>query len=994
MRAARPNWTPPALLRENDVRRQISLTSILMLKISRTQLHILFLLLTLDVFPGESLASTGRHRIALQPDHSVEVIAPDGSRAIFAPVFALLFSEKNPNLETRWGRYQDAGLSSGDTGSAYHVLTWGRPAEVAKSGAHVADGYDPNADRFYGADRSSDLFRAGRLTPMRASAAHQDGDRISWRFPVTDGVALSAVLQTPADGSEPRLELVANVSRDGWYSFGYVGAPQQDPAEIDELWQPLVYTEKRFPEGSYLEAAGRCPLPGTFVRHAGVTVGVISDPAELPFQPMPTMGNSRFGVALRNREGRAQPMLFAPVLGGEGSRLTAGATFTFAHRLVVGRRTIDETQEHLARSLFGFSDIRHNVLGSLNATFERMLEFGLSDYARFNPDLRGFAYDTDVPGSVKNVSALHPLSLALVTDDRRIFDRLARPLAEFFVSRERFLFTTDPKLRGQAVSARLGGLGAPLSEYAALYELTGGRTPCFLSAAESLYGKDRILNLESVLRGGFWANSLALYRATGEAGWLGRARHDADAYLARRVDKMQTDFADPDSRGLFFWTSFSNQWIELLELFEETGDRRYLAAAHQGARNYTRYIWLAPRIPEGKVTVNEGGFAPNYRTGPKFPRNPLPEESVPAWQVSEVGLTPESSGTSRGHRGILLACYAPRMLRLAALTDDRFLHDVARSAVIGRYTSFPGYHLNTARTTAYQKPDFAARPKDQLNAMTSIHYNHIWPHIALIFDYLVSDACAKSRGAVDFPSRYAEGYGYLQQKIYGDRPGKIYDADGLFLWMPRGVVTVAHPELNYLVARGDGRVALALTNQSHTALTSRVQLNPALIGLPATDRPTKFTLWIDGQRQAPRALAADGSFEVEVSASGITAVVIEGVTPRPAFQQQALADAPALPARGSVCDLDFRGARAVAMRFGAGDLTSVYAYLPDLEREIVSCTAHYRQDGGPETKLEDRAFPFDYSFPVEGDAPLDFWFEVELKDGHIEKSPVGRILFR
>ena len=137
-----------------------------------------------------------------------------------------------------------------------------------------------------------------------------------------------------------------------------------------------------------------------------------------------------------------------------------------------------------------------------------------------------------------------------------------------------------------------------------------------------------------------------------------------------------------------------------------------------------------------------------------------------------------------------------------------------------------------------------------------------------------------------------------------------------------------------------------------------------------------------------------GSFEIPVSATGITAVIIEGVTPQPGFQRQALGNTPALPAEGSVCDLPFRGARAVAMRFGGGDLTTAYAYLPDLDREIVRCTMYARQEGAPEITLEGPAFPFDYTVPLEADAPMEFRFEVELKDGRIEKSPTGRLLFR
>jgi len=39
-----------------------------------------------------------------------------------------------------------------------------------------------------------------------------------------------------------------------------------------------------------------------------------------------------------------------------------------------------------------------------------------------------------------------------------------------------------------------------------------------------------------------------------------------------------------------------------------------------------------------------------------------------------------------------MANYAPWMMRISALTGDALLHDVARSAVVGRYRNFPGYH--------------------------------------------------------------------------------------------------------------------------------------------------------------------------------------------------------------------------------------------------------------------------------------------------------------
>jgi hypothetical protein len=111
------------------------------------------------------------------------------------------------------------------------------------------------------------------------------------------------------------------------------------------------------------------------VTHGGVTTGVLADPAEYPFQPLPNFANSRFGVALRNARGLAQPMLFAPLLGGAGSQMKAGETREFVMRLVVAKANLSATYERVARTLYGFADVRHNALGSLNATFERMLEF-------------------------------------------------------------------------------------------------------------------------------------------------------------------------------------------------------------------------------------------------------------------------------------------------------------------------------------------------------------------------------------------------------------------------------------------------------------------------------------------------------------------------------------------------------------------------------------------------------------------------------------------
>ncbi|WP_068769470.1 hypothetical protein [Termitidicoccus mucosus] len=953
-------------------------------------------------FPLASPAASADYTMTVAPNGDVLVVSPDGGRAVFAPVFAVLHAEKNPNLTTRFGKFKDKGLTGEDTGSSYHVLTWGAASKAAKNTGHVADGYDPDSDRGYGSDRTANLFEAGKLTYLRANATRKTGEagagRVTWEFPENDQVTLEAVLELSGDGTPPLLKLSARVKQAGWWSFGYVGAPSCSPDELDELWQPLIYTERRFPEDSYLEPAFRCPLATTLVSKGGVTTGVMADPQEFPFQPLPNLDNSRFGVALRNQAGQAQPMLFAPVLGGAGSRLAKDGVFAFTSRLIVSGKTLSATVEEQARRVYGFGDIRRNILGSLNTAFENTVAYGLSEYARFNRELRGFAYDTDVPGSVKNVSALHPLSVALVTDSREIYENLVYPQVEYFISRERFLYSIHLDAKGQGVSTRLGGDGAPLNEYATLYAMTGRRAPFLLQIAKKLQPLTRSINLNAPLRGEFWANSLALYRATGDKKWLERAVRDADDYLKKRVLTRQRTFDDPDSRGMFFWTSYTAQWIELYELYEETGESRFLDAAHDGARIYAQFTHMAPRIPGGDVTVNEDGYAPSYRKSSKqrqYTRIKIAPETVPAWQVSEIGLTPESSVTSRGHRGILLACYAPWMMRIAEKTGDAFLHDIARSAIIGRYTTFPGYHINTARTTAYQKPDFPERPLSELNSTTSLHYNHIWPHIAMLLDYLVADAFEKSRGQVDFPGRYAEGYAYLQQKIYGDRPGKIYGEENLYLWMPRGVVTVTHPELNYITARGENSFHIALANQSKQRVTAQVRLNPALVPWPANVKQVTVELRDAAGHKTAGVLNTAGSVGVDVEPEGLTVVSFRGVTPQVGFQREMVGEGgPRLPGSGSHCELDWRGARAVGLLLGPNEPARIYTYIPDNDREIARCTLNYRQGGGAVAQMEDASYPFEYTVPTKGFEPVAIWFEVELKNGKKEKSPVGQILLK
>ena len=152
---------------------------------------------------------------------------------------------------------------------------------------------------------------------------------------------------------------------------------------------------------------------------------------------------------------------------------------------------------------------------------------------------------------MKNITGLHPLSLAIVTDNEAIFTERARPMVEYGYSRERFLFATNPDIKRDGTSARLEGPGAPMSDFSAVYTLSQNRMQNYLQQALEIYETPltRSLNLTAQLYGDRWQNALALYKATGEKKFLDAAVKGADAYIKNRIKKLPVDHNDRDSRG-------------------------------------------------------------------------------------------------------------------------------------------------------------------------------------------------------------------------------------------------------------------------------------------------------------------------------------------------------------------------------------------------------------------------------------------------------------
>jgi hypothetical protein len=895
------------------------------------------------------------------PAGRTDIVIRSGKQSYtFTPSFTILYNASDPGMALK-----PAGLKKVE----YNVLTWKvsdssrNDFKQKKIGAAMAgDGFDDRILRTRAEWRTANIFNAGESTVITATDSRKVKDTVFFSFPASPKFVLTAYLLI--SGPYPSLHFSIKPLQSGYYSVGYTGAPSVAPEKAAGIWQPLIWQEKRIPDAAYCTPAFMATMPTTFVNDGINTIGLLAASKEIPFQPLPTLTNSRFGVALLNQQGNLQPQIYAPIPGGYLSKMEPGQVFDFSCYLVTAPKPINETYGQLAKQIFGFRDFRRNDIASLNTALDNIVDYSLSHYAWFIDSLKGCAYSTDVPGAVKNVSSLNPLELALVRDDSLMFEKRAYPLMEFMLSREKFLFALDSTQKIQSPSRKMKGPIAPLSELLALYEVFGKKNPFYLELAQREYNNARVRNMDYKEVGKNWINDMWLYKATGDKKYLNAAIAGADKYISQRIDQLQTGFNDPMQTGYFFWPTFTGRWIEFLELFELTGNARYLQAARTGARNYTMFTWMVPAVPDSLVTVNKGGKAPMYwyLRSKGHQQMYYPEEKAPAWRLSEIGLTPESSGTATGHRGIFMANYAPWMLRLGYYAKDSFLVQVAKAAIVGRYRNFPGYHINTERTTAYEKFDFPLHEHKE-QSVNSFHYNHILPMASMLLDYLVTDAFARSQAQIDFPAAYMEGYAYLQNKMYGAQKGKFYTEKNVQLWMPARLLDISSTELNYIAARRENKLMLAFTNQSAKPVTAKVSIDPSRVRL---NNKSKLSFYTGKQNS----LLADSNFTISVPANGLVAVAIEGAHMQSAFQEKLL-DTNFTASKMDYLQLKTGKAHAMLLQLGNYQ-RRLFVYLQEDDNKYRTASLIYTTENGQQQSITDNAYPFEFTVPLKDARPVSF----------------------
>lgn len=777
---------------------------------------------------------------------------------------------------------------------------------------------------------------------------------------------LTARIYLPPGDEEPVVESSIKSLTSGYFSVGFYGAPELDRTEIKELFQPLPFTGKRVPSTSYLTPAFLSTLPGTFLSIGSITYGVFADPDEFPFMPLPnTLAKSKFGVALKNRTGygkELKPMVWAPIIGNNDSYLAANATKKFKFRPYVTMGSMTAAYEDIARRQFGFGNYRHNDLGSLNKTMHRMIDYAMTtEWGIFKDNFKGASYDTDVPNSVKNTSAIPKYAAAFIADRADVYEKRALPVLEFMLSRENTMYA-DEETGGAGGQTATNTLGKPCMNYSemiAFYNITNKQMAAMLTLANA-NKKGSLSSSEITLKENF-----SLFRATQHASVYNDLITGVTKYINEELVVKPTDFRYINHQKNSFWSSIAPKYVELYEIYMTTGNESYLQAAREAARIFAYHLWMSPRVvPSDSVLVNIGNVAPKYRNTGSIA---VPEEKAPVWRLSEMGLHCEAGGTSSGgHRAVFTANSAGYLLRIGSLTKDTFLLDIAKAAVIGRYTNFPGYHINTERTTVYEKPEYPLRTLAQLNSTTSMHYSHIWPQINLLFDYLVSDVAARTLGAVDFPGQYVQNIVHMQNQVY-TTGGKFYGDQNLTLWMPKDIVSPANEQLNFITAYGNGKFYIVFTNQSGQEVNTPVSVNSSLLNVSGKN----YSQWNENVSVAGGVIAGN-QFMVNVAPHGVTAIAIEDVVVKTSFQQKLLTNT--IKNRWNKYyepNIPLGACRSILIN-PSDSLTRLFVFSSNAKGTHTEVKLHYSIDKGSWKVMTDNLYPFEFSVDFNTASSIDY----------------------
>ncbi|OUS69196.1 hypothetical protein B1748_31765 [Paenibacillus sp. MY03] len=743
---------------------------------------------------------------------------------------------------------------------------------------------------------TSDFFRTGQpIWFIPSDFAVLGADKIELSFPSAEA-ELKLLFELDDLTDDPKVTVQAEFAEDGAYSFLLFSGDGVAYEDYETVTAPLLYVKKTVPDRPVMIPESFLFTPMATLHYTGsqsrvpgkvLTSGVVMDPESVP-QDYAYPDTSHFGLVLRDQDGDIRPQLVAPMFGNADSLFEAGDSYEVSFRIINRFASWYDTFKHVTGEMYNFTDLRTNYFHSVNEAIYNATDLMMDDdYGGWDP-VNMAHYNMEERDMTTVANAMTAVQRYLLTGDEDILDKRAVPTLAFMLSRLNYHFKTTGSQGGSTYAPSPAPIGGPVANYSAavfggLYEMTQGRMPSLLDTAVRTDAKT--VNLKGI------TDQMAMYKYTGDPEHLLRTKALADRYLASYPNvgaNREVRFVNS-----FVYGDYIPMVAAFLAAYEATGEQKYLDAAEDSGRllatgiwttgyhsdyattNYTvipetasvrplfaerfNYWWHGDR--QWRLGNVDGEAKPPQEAGP-----PLQLESAPGWLPAKAGLGTEHPRTP-GHGNVIsMNNWAGMLVKLSEYTGDSYFETMARNAIVGRYGNYPGYYqdrylFHTMKADyPYTGPDY-----------TSIYWHHIPVFISMLEDFLINSAWAKSERSIAFPSLYQSGYAYFASNQYGHAPGVFYEEEEMWLWLDRGIIEPDSVEIDYLAARKEGKLGLALMNEGNLPRETVIELGEKVPG-GATYSGTATVYEADGTESS--VAVVDGQFTLEIPAKGIRSVVL------------------------------------------------------------------------------------------------------------------------
>ncbi|MFD0717367.1 S-layer homology domain-containing protein [Paenibacillus sp. GCM10027626] len=836
---------------------------------------------------------------------------------------------------------------------------------------------------------TTDIYRAGLpLWLIPSSMSQVDGDTVELKAE-NDYASLTIRWHIADDSSDPQVTLAMEPKQNGFFSIGIFAGSEQKMDDVSFVLAPYRIAGKYLPGnlGLVTESYATAPLSLLTVDRSGskLTYGVSVDPQSIGFE-WPRNAASRFALSVNGTDGGARPGLFAPMFGTDAARMKPGDRFEFAYRMVGHAADWSDTYKALVTDLYGFADYRSNYYATLNEAIDNTRQLMLNDEFGGWGENGKAHYNIELPSTVSVADPLEALQAYLLTGDENVYEKRTVPTIEYLLSRGKQHFI--PVKGNTGGTMQWNGpmpIGSPVDAFGTAvfggaYAMTNGLTPTL---------GDIGIKQGARYKGGVteFSEYVWMYRFTGEQQYLDKAKQLADAYIASAVDKPKSVLPRDD---IFIALSYYPDIGALIDLYETSGDQKYLDAAAKAADLMLTTVFTGP-VPAGEnytVSADEvrnshfmkdktepwWAGRTNIRRGyDEAGLQQLQDETVPDWVVSRAGLSLEQTSTFRQHDSavMIMAAWAPDLMRLSKYTGDRLFETYARNAIVGRHSNYSGYYYDRYLTYQMQE-NYPYEGPD----LTGLYYHHIPPFLAMLEDFLITQAWNWSDGAIIFPYVRQQGYAYFNNRHYGFDKGSFFDLNDMWLWLKEGLVTTTSKQIDYVAARKAGQFAVALMNESKRQEDVMVTLSAEATGGALYSGPG--VLYTSAGEQSPITLV-NGQVQVAVPAHGLIAIAVQapGVQD-PAQAALSLED----PAGGSIGNTAVQAVYGTDVVRGATiqmkpDSYHAYVNVDRMPDTTAKVTLHYRIGEGEWQTKESASYPYEFTTKVE-DAKLSFTWYMDI----------------